>query len=332
MGQDGPVISVYSFDFKGSHCIDDPEEISELIRRKGTVVWADFTDPTDEDLKRMQEEFSLHPLAIEDVSKKGQRPKLEVFDDHTFLVAYASCTDNVSLSEVDIFVGRNWLVTIHEHDQQTGAHFDIAAVRERSERTSPKKTTVAFLLYTVLDEIVDTYFGAVDAIGEEIDAIEERIFAEADPEVDERPTQKEMLYVRKKLLNFRRKVVPLREVLLMILRDDLAFMGPNSHHYFQDIFDHVMRITDEIDNERELIGNAVDAHLAMVSNVMNQTMKKMTSWGAILIVSTLITGIFGMNFQDMDLLNQRWGFRGVLLFMAAATLGMYAYFKRKNWI
>jgi len=326
------VISVYSFDAKGSHCIEEADAISELIVRRGTVVWADMSDPTEDELRTMQSEFGLHPLAVEDVSKKGQRPKLEQFEDHTFLIAYASCTDNETLSEVDVFVGKNWLITIHEHDKQTGAHFDIAAVRERSERTSPKKTTVAFLLYTVLDEIVDTYFGAVEAIGEEIDDIEERIFSEVNPEVDERPTQREMLYVRKRLLNFRRKVVPLREVLLMLLRDDLAFMGPNSHHYFQDILDHVMRITDEIDNRRELIGNAVDAHLAMVSNQMNQTMKKMTSWGAILIVSTLITGIFGMNFQDMDLLNERWGFRGVLFFMAAATFGLYYYFKRKNWI
>jgi len=141
-----------------------------------------------------------------------------------------------------------------------------------------------------------------------------------------------MLQIRKEVLQFRRRVVPLREVLLQLLRDDLPFMGRNSRHYFEDIFDHVMRITDEIDNQRELIGNAVDAHLAMVSNQMNATMKKMTSWGAILIVSTLISGIYGMNFEHMPSLNWDYGFWISISAMITATFGLYLYFRKKHWI
>lgn len=325
------MLSVFAFDAKGPRVIDDPNEISELIKRPKTVVWADLEHPTDADLEHLQSEFGLHPLAMEDVKRQGQRPKFDMYENHSYLVAYASTNEYRDLSEVDIFVGRNWLITVHEQ-QEDEAEFDITSVRERAQRTQAKNITVAFLLYTVLDEIVDTYFGAVDRIGVRVDDIEERIFGDEDPERDERPLQREMLQIRKEVLGFRRRVVPLREVLLQLLRDDLPFMGPNSRHYYEDVFDHVMRITDEIDNQRELIGNAVDAHLAMVSNQMNATMKKMTSWGAILIVSTLISGIFGMNFDDMPQLHWRHGFYLSLVVMVGMTTGFYLYFKKKRWI
>jgi magnesium transporter len=324
------VLSVYAFDANGPRTVDDPDEISELIAREDTVVWADIMHPGPDDLKLIEDEFALHPLALEDAAKRNQRPKLELYEGHAYLVAYASANQYRDLDEVDIFIGPNWLVTSHENNT-SGAHFDIAAVRERCER-APTQVTISVLLYTVLDEIVDSYFGAVELMGDHIDDIEERIFNDRDPETDERPIQREMLNVRKNLLGFRRKVVPLREVLLMLLRDDLPYLDNTAHHYFQDVFDHVMRITDEIDNRRELIGNAVDAHLAMVSNQMNATMKKMTSWGAILIVSTLISGIFGMNFKNMPVLEWTHGFGLSIAAMLFVTGVLYWYFKRRRWV
>ncbi len=324
------MLTTYCFNGAGPETVDDPDRISDLLCQPGRVLWTDLLHPTPEELARIEEEFSIHHLAMEDVSKHGQRPKLELYQQHAFVVAYACTNGNSELSEVDIFVGPNWLVTIHEHSP-SGAHFDIKAVLERCERSSPHMTA-SFLLYTVLDELVDSYFGAVELIGDQIDDVEERIFGDENPEHDERPLQREMLEIRKSLLEFRRRVVPLREVLLMLLRDDLPWIDSDTHHYFQDVLDHVMRITDEIDNRRELLGNAVDAHLAMVSNQMNLTMKKMTSWGAILIVSTLISGIYGMNFDNMPELHWDHGFRFALLTMLAATVGLYLYFKRKGWI
>jgi len=184
----------------------------------------------------------------------------------------------------------------------------------------------------VLDEIVDTYFGAVDRIGEAVDEIEERIFGDEDPEGDERPLQRDMLRIRRDVLTFRRRVAPLREVLLQLLREDQVFMTPASRHWYEDILDHLMRVTDEIDNQRELIGNAVDAHLAMVSNQMNATMKTMTSWGAILIVSTLISGIFGMNFDSIPSLHWEHGFSLAIGVMVVSTAILYWVFRKKRWI
>jgi len=324
------VLSVFAFGASGPRVVDDPDQISELIARDDTVVWADLRHPDEKDFHRIEGEFQLHPLVIEDAGKRGQRPKLELYEGHTYLVAYASSNAQTDLDEVDIFIGPNWVVTSHENEK-TGAHFDIDAVRERCDR-SPTPVTVSVLLYSVLDEIVDSYFGAVESLGDRIDDVEVRIFSDRDPERDERPIQHEMLTIRKDLLSFRRKVVPLREVLLMVLRDDIPYVDATAHHYFQDVLDHVMRITDEIDNCRELIGNAVDAHLALVSNQMNATMKKMTSWGAILIVSTLISGIFGMNFVNMPVLQWDNGFALSLVAMGLVTAALYGYFRRRHWV
>jgi magnesium transporter len=328
--QDDAVLSVYVFDGGGPETVADPDTISDHIGKDGTVVWVDLLDPTDDELMLVQKELSLHPLAVEDVKHSGQRPKFELFEDHAFVIAYAAPDGTKPLVEVDTFVGRNWIMTTHEeHD---GVKFEVKAVLDRCQRTIDTPTTASFLTYTVLDEIVDTYFGAVDDLGEKVDEIEERIFADEDPEADELPIQRELLELRKELLAFRRRVVPLREVLLMVLRDDVVWIDKDTRHYFQDILDHVMRVSDEIDTRRELLGNAVDAHLAMVSNHMNMVMKKMSSWGAILIVATLLAGIFGMNFDDSPEFHIQDGFHIAIGIMVGATLLFWAYFKRKRWL
>ena len=261
-------------------------------------MWADLRPPHDGDLGWLREEFNLHPLAIEDASKHGQRPKLEHFNTHAFIVAYAADPRTREMVEVDLFVGENWLITVHERTP-AGGMFDMDDCQDRVCRTKPTHPSSSFLFYIVLDAIVDTYFSMVDVLGEEVDALEERIFFDPDPETDEYAVQRDMLESRKRLLGFRRRVAPLREVLLTLLREDLPWMARDARQHLQDVFDHVMRVTEEIDMRRELVRNAVDAHLALASNHMNRIMKAMTSWGAILIVATVIAGVYGMNFTYM---------------------------------
>jgi magnesium transporter len=279
----------------------------------------------------LQREFNLHPLAIEDATKHGQRPKLEHFNTHAFVVAYAACPRTDEMVEVDLFIGADFVITVHEKTPE-GASFDSEECQDRLCRLKPLHPSASFVFYIVLDQVVDSYFTMVDRLGEQVDDLEERVFEAIDPEHDETAVQRAMLDVRKRLLRFRRRVVPLREVLLAVLREDLPWVARDARPYLQDVFDHLMRITDEIDTRRELIGNAVDAHLALVSNHMNQTMKRMTSWGAILIVSTLIAGIYGMNFEDMPELHSRYGYPGALAGMLLATVGLYVYFKRRDWL
>ena len=323
------VLSVFAFDASGARVVDDPDQISDLIETPHTVVWVDVVESDSDDLARLAGELSLHHLATEDAIKHGQRPKLEIYPSHAFVVAYASADDPSDLPEIDVFVGPNWIVTVREHNQR-GAHFDIAAVRERYERAIDSACTVGFLLYTVLDEIVDTYFDAMDRIEDTLAKLEDDIFA--DPENQEAPIQKEMLELRRDLLLFRRRVVPMRDVVFAILRREIPWIEEAAVVYFQDVLDHLLRIIDQIDTQRELLGNAVDAHLAIVSNNMNEIMKKMTSWGAILLGGTLIAGIYGMNFDDMPELHWVHGFRLALASMLALTVGLYIYFKRKKWL
>ena len=302
----------------------DPAAISDHLDDAGCMVWVDVLDPTEDDLSCLQDEFALHPLAVEDVRHRNQRPKLEHYPSHCFVVAYTS-----TLQEVDFFLGPSWLVTVRESDGSAPA-WTVDPARARFERVRPDPPTSGFLLYILLDELVDGYFTATEASEDELEEIEDRIFAEELPE--ERSIQQELFEVRRRLLVFRRAVVPLREVLAAMLRGEVASIDETTTTHLQDVYDHVLRAVDLLDLQRDLMGNAVDAHLAIISNRMNHVMKTMTSWGAILIGSTLVAGIYGMNFDSMPELHWRFGYLWALALMALITVVGYRYFRRKDWI
>ena len=302
----------------------DPRDISELVHRNDRLIWVDLVDPTQDDLACIQNEFQLHPLAIEDAIKHNQRAKLEQYPTHAFVVAYSR-----EQAEVDLFVGPDWLVSVRERSE-AGEVWEIDPVRARFERTKPDNATVGFLLYTMLDELVDGYFTATDEGEDQLEEIEEAIFrggAFAEHEV-----QQDLFAVRRRLLTFRRKVAPLREVVAALLRREVAWIDEAARVHMQDVYDHVLRVVDAIDSQRELLGNAVDAHLAITSNHMNHVMKKMTSWGAILLGSTLIAGIYGMNFRHMPELGWQLGYPFALGLMLLLTVVGYLFFKNRDWL
>lgn len=309
---------------KGTVLLVDPEEVSEAIKEPEQLVWVDVAAPDQEDLAVVQEEFSLHPLAMEDVRERHQRPKLEHYPSHAFIVAYTA-----ERREVNFFVGPTWLITVREDDAPDQASF-IDSARKRFERTRPEHATVGFLLYVMLDELVDGYFSRNDEVEDELEDLENRIFGEGP--IDEREIQQELFDVRRRLLVFRRMAVPTRDVLAALLRREVEWVDENAVTHLQDVFDHVLRVIDIVDNHRELMGNAVDAHLAIISNRMNSVMKKMTSWGAILLGSTLVTGIYGMNFTHMPELEWSWGFWWALSIMGIVTVVGYLWFKSRDWL
>ena len=303
----------------------DSVDISRAVHDADGLLWVDVVDPTDADLECLQREFALHPLAIEDVRHRFQRPKLEQYPTHTFIVAYTS-----KLQEVDFFVGPHWVITVREADS-TGDVWSCEAARTRFERTRPERCASGFLIYVLLDELVDGYFDATDAAEDKLEELENRIF-DNDHVPDESAIQQELFDVRRQLLFFRRAVVPLREVLNMMLRREVEWVDDGTAVHLQDVYDHVLRAIDLIDGQRELMGNAVDAHLAIISNRMNSVMKKMTSWGAILLGSTLVAGIYGMNFRHMPELGWKFGYASALGVMATITIVGYWAFKRKDWL
>jgi magnesium transporter len=303
----------------------DPKDVSEQIQVEDQLVWVDVASPDEADLALIQEEFSLHALAMEDIRERHQRPKLEHYPDHAFIVAYTA-----ERKEVDIFVGPSWLITVREDDKADEASF-LDGARTRFDRTRAEHATVGFLLYVILDELVDGYFSRNDEVEDELEDIENRIFS-ADGPIDERVIQQDLFDVRRRLVVYRRLAMPTRDVLAALLRREVEWIDENAIIHLQDVFDHVLRAIDMVDNHRELMGNAVDAHLAIISNHQNRVMKRMTSWGAILLGSTLVAGIYGMNFDHMPELHWKYGYLVALGIMACITVTGYVWFKAKDWL
>ena len=301
----------------------DAGRISELVNDPH-LLWVDVVDPTEDDLKCLQEEFQLHPLAMEDVRERHQRPKLEKYPTHAFIVVYSA-----GLHEVDIFIGPTWVITVRETDEDKTS-WPVEGAKARFDRTHPDECDVGYLVYVLLDEIVDGYFDASEHAEERLEELEDRIFSETP--ANEREVQQEMFEVRRRLLRFRRAVVPLREVLNALLRKEVEWVEDHDVVLLQDVYDHVLRAIDLVDSARELMGNAVDAHLAIISNRMNMVMKKMTSWGAIILGSTLVAGIYGMNFDHMPELHWRFGYAWALGLMVLITIVGYRFFKKKDWL
>ena len=302
----------------------ESRDISGSVGKGDCLLWVDVSDPSEDDLSCLGQEFHLHPLALEDVRQRQQRPKLEHYPTHAFLVAYTA-----DLQEVDFFIGPNWVVSVREAVDGREV-WSVDNARARFERTRPDPPSSGFLVYVLLDELVDGYFGATDKAEDELEELEDRIFAEQLP--DESSVQQQLFNVRRRLLLFRRAVVPLREVLASLLRGEVKWIDEHTVTYLQDVYDHVLRAVDQLDSQRELMGNAVDAHLAIISNRMNSVMKRMTSWGAILLGSTLVAGIYGMNFDHMPELHWRLGYLWALGLMVVITVVGYRYFSRKDWL
>ncbi|MGH9165878.1 MAG: CorA family divalent cation transporter [Acidimicrobiales bacterium] len=290
----------------------------------GALTWVDLVDPSDEELEEVARRYDLHPLAMEDVTKHGQRPKLEQYPNHAFVVVYSG-----ELQEVDLFVGPSWLVSVRERDAAGGA-WDDAAARARFERLGAREATVGCLLYVLLDDLVDGYFTAADEAEAELEAAEDAVF---DPAVEvSSMVYRDLFRVRRRLVGYRRVVVPLRDVAAALVRGDVEAVDAAARVHLQDVHDHVLRVVDQLDAQRELVANAVDAHLAVVAQRTNLVMKQMTSWGALLLASTLIAGIYGMNFEHMPELDWLYGYPFALGLMLALTLLGYRYFKRRDWL
>lgn len=294
-------------------------------RRYGAITWVDVVDATGDEYAELAGRFRLHALALEDVTKFHQRPKLERYPDHGFIVAKSA-----GLQEVDFLFGDGWLVTVRERDH-AGRAWDVGPARARFEKLSGDGPTVGFLLYVLLDTLVDEYFATTEEVEDRIEALESRIF-DGDAPANEHAIQEELFDLRRELLLFRRAVVPLRDVVAELRRDAGPWIDAAAALHLQDVHDHVLRVVDSLDTQREILGNAVDAHLAIISNRMNLVMKRMTSWGAILVGTTLIAGIYGMNFDHMPELGWRFGYAFALGLMALLTVVGYWYFRRKDWL
>ena len=300
-----------------------PEELSELRDRP---CWLDISDPKSRDLELAASELGLHALAVEDAQQRHERPKIDQYDDHYFIVFYAleePSPNVVREIEISIFMKQNAIVTVHEGD------FSARAVVEKRFRDGKVHTT-GLLLHALLDTIVDQYFAVIDSLGERVELLEQMVVGGDAQDYD--TSIRELFVLKRDLLRVRRRIAPEREVLAGLVRGDIKELRESGRRaYFQDVYDHINRVTDEIDTFRELTSNVIDAHLASVSNRLNEVLKILTSVATVLLVLTFVTGFFGQNWEAIPY-NSAELFWASMAMMVLLAVGTFIYFRRKGWL
>ncbi|HEX8904680.1 MAG TPA: magnesium/cobalt transporter CorA [Longimicrobiaceae bacterium] len=290
------------------------------------LVWIDIACPGPREEQLLRERLRFHPLAVEDCVRGRQRPKLDRYPGYYFLVLYAAAfnpqRERMALHEVHIFLGRRYIVTVHDHRVN---EFGEVLARWRA---APKSFhTVGALGHAIMDSIVDHYFPVVDHFADRVEEMEGRIFTGSDQGGLER-----LLNVRREMTLFRKVLGPERDLLSTLLRRDLPFLSADLMLYFQDVHDHLLRVVEELDTLRDLLTGAMEAQLSVVSNQLNITMRLMAAWSIILMAVAVVAGIYGMNFHVMPELAWRYGYAWALGVMLSVGSGLYIYFRRKRWI
>jgi magnesium transporter len=302
------------------------QDVSDVLDDKDHLIWIDLAKPTDDEIRRVAEELSLHPLGVEDATHAHQRPKLDEYDGHLVIIFYDISLDEGELHtrQIALFVGKNFIATIHDQDCTA---LDDVEKRWRDHIESVPTPRISTLLYAILDALVDGYYPVTDQIGRQVDATEEQLIAG-----DLNTGQRNIILLRRHLLNLRRIISPEREVLNTLTRRDVPFFDEHAVYYFQDVYDHILREMDAIDTYRDLMSSLLDIHLSMTSNRLNKVMKTLTGASIILMVASLITGIYGMNFTHMPELDWRFGYAYALALIAGISAVLFWALRRRDWL
>jgi len=305
------------------------DQLPELLKEEKTVTWIDMQEPTAADERVLLDVFHFHPLTLEDCRETRNYPKVEEFPGYLYFIVHGvradTSPDHFNTIELDGFLGKNYVITYHHEPFRSIDNVKHLLL------TSPAacQRGSAFLLYQILDQIVDYYSPVLDDFDERIDTLEDDIFTL------ERPTQEileEIMDLKRGVLRLRRISAKQMEVILRISRGEFPLIEPQVLPFYRDIYDHIMRVTDLAENYRDLISGALEAYLSVVSNRMNEIMKVLTIFSAIMLPLTFIAGVYGMNFENMPELHSRYGYYAVWMIMLTVAIGMLALFWRRGWI
>jgi len=324
-----------------------PEEIGQPIHRDEGFIWVGLYEPSQPLLQLVQQQFGLHDLAIEDAHRAHQRPKLEQYHDSLFVVIrtaqFTSGSDEklLEFGETHVFVGADYVVTVRH-----GSVRSHTELRTRCE-ASPSQLAQGpgYVLYALMDFLVDQYFPIVSELEDEVTNLEEALFAEKH-QASSRETVAEIYRLKRDLLALKRTVAPLVDVCNRLMRFDVNLIPAETRPYFRDVYDHVIRVNEMIDNLRELLSTAFEVNLSFLSVAINEEMKqlalssaqenrqqrRLAAWAAIIAVPTMIAGIYGMNFADMPELSWQYGYPAILTGMAAICTALYIGFRRSGWL
>jgi magnesium transporter len=306
-------------------------DISEYLHRPNCFVWVALFEPTEQELDEMAQEFGLHELAVEDARKGHQRPKIEEYGDSLFAVLHPvelvkgedGATD-IRIGEVDIFVGDNYILTVR-HRTQLG----FAAVRARTEREPDLlRHGSGFVLYALIDNVVDRYFPVLDLLETRLETAEEHLFSSS----SSRHKIEELYEIKQQLMTLKHVVAPLMEAVGKLYGGRVPHLCQGTQEYFRDVYDHLARINGTIENIREMLTTAIQVNLALIGIADNEVTKRLAAWGALITVPTLIAGIYGMNFKHMPELDWSIGYPLVIFAMVAIDALLFLRFRRAKWV
>jgi magnesium transporter len=329
--------------------------IRHLLENEETIVWLDIQDPVEVDIALLRSEFGFHPLAVEDAIRSHERPKVDAYEHATlrqpdvlddqkavaqsddgsapgrhayyFVVFYEAqfepTDDEVQTEAINLFIGRNFLVTVHYGDTR---HVRETMMRWKAPG-SPMGNTIGALVHAFLDAMVDDYFPVMDKIADRVEDIENSIFDQFNEEAIQ-----SIFRLKKDLLGLRRIVAPERDVLNVLLRRELSIFAVQEVAYLQDVYDHLVRVIDSIDTYRDLLSSALDSYLSLQSNQLNQIVKVLTITSIVLMAASLIASIYGMNFANMPELRWPIGHLWAIFLMIIVTVALVAYFRRRKWL
>jgi magnesium transporter len=302
------------------------EEIHDYLSRPGCFVWVALKDATPDELAEMQREFGLHELAVEDARHGHERPKLEEYGDSLFAVVHTveAAGEELKVGEVNIFVGPNYVLSVRNRTEQ-----GFTNVRERTEREPHLlKHGAGFVLYALIDAVVDRYFPVLEAFEDELERLEERIFAST-------PAREniEALYgLKQKLMTLRHAAGPLQETAGKLYGGRVPELCAGTQEYFRDVYDHLVRINQSIDSLREMLTTAISVNLSLITVQENETVKRLAAYAALVAVPTMVAGVYGMNFNYMPELDWKWGYPFALGLMVGIDTYLFFRFRRAKWL
>lgn len=295
---------------------------------KATVTWVNVDGIHDLDIiGKVGARFALHPLTLEDIANTDQRPKMEDYGDYLFVVLkvldYGEKAGKLEAEQVSIILGSNFVISLQERESAV-----FEPIKERIRNGGRiKKQGADYLAYSLMDAIVDSYFGVLERLGERIELLEEALVTNPRPE-----TLKTLHHLKSEMIFLRKSVWPLREVIGALERGESPLIQESTGIYLRDVYDHTIQVIDAVETYRDMLSGMLDIYLSSISNRMNQIMKVLTIIATIFIPLTFIVGVYGMNFRYMPELEWAWGYPAVLLFMLGVVVLMLIYFRRNRWI
>jgi magnesium transporter len=302
------------------------EEIHDYLSRPGSFVWVALKDATPEELDEMRQQFGLHELAVEDARHGHQRPKIEEYGDQLFVVVHTVeiAGDDFNIGEVDIFVGRNFVLSVRSRTER-----GFLEVRARAEREPDLlRYGAGFVLYVLMDAVVDRYFPVLDAIEAQLEKLEERLFGSSSP----RENIEALYYVKQKLTTLKHAAAPLLENVGKLYGGRVPMACSGLGEYFRDVYDHLFRINQSIDSARDTVNTAIQVALAIVNMGHGEITKRLAAYAALVAVPTMIAGVYGMNFKHMPELDWTLGYPVSIALMAGIDAFLFTRFRKAGWL